>query len=77
MDTFFPAHEAEHDCSGENCPVCAQVEIARSSAGNAVSPSNAVFSRLFAKPDIRSGSSEGRYDRRRLSPAELMVKLTC
>jgi hypothetical protein len=76
MDSFFPAHEAEHDCSGKNCPVCAQVETSRSSAGNAASP-DAAFSRLFAETSVRRGAPEGRDGRRSLSPAELMVKLTC
>jgi hypothetical protein len=76
LDSFIPAREAGHDCSGESCPVCAQIETARSSAGNAVSP-NAAFSRLFAETSVRRGAPEGRDARRRLSPAELMVKLTC
>jgi hypothetical protein len=75
-DSFFPAREAGHDCGGENCPVCAQIEAARSSAGNAVA-TNAAFFRLFAETSVLRGAPEGRGGRRRLSPAELMVKLTC
>ncbi|MDR1580565.1 MAG: hypothetical protein LBS35_09435 [Synergistaceae bacterium] len=77
MNSFLPAHEEGHDCGGENCPVCAQVETARSSAGNAAPPSNAVISRPFAARNVRRGVPEDNDDRRRLSLAELMVKLTC
>jgi hypothetical protein len=77
MGSFFPMHEAEHDCSGENCPVCAQTETARSSAENALSPSNDVFSRLFVELNIRHGVPGGNDDLRRPSLSELMVKLTC
>jgi hypothetical protein len=77
MDSFFPAREVEHDCPGENCPVCAQVEIARSSAENALSPSDNVFFRLFVELNIRRGVSGGNDDLRRPSLSELMVKLTC
>jgi hypothetical protein len=76
MGSFFPAHESDHDCGGENCPMCAQAETARSSAGNAVSPSG-VFPRPFAELNVRLGIAEDRDDSRRLSLAELMVKLTC
>jgi hypothetical protein len=76
MDSFFPAREAEHDCDGENCPVCARIAAARSSAGNAAPPSGTVFFRPFTEPNARHGASEGRDDWRRLSPAELRVKLT-
>ena len=24
---FFIAHEADHDCTGENCPICEQIVI--------------------------------------------------
>lgn len=27
---FFIAHEADHDCTGEDCPVCALIQIAES-----------------------------------------------
>ncbi|MDR1133837.1 MAG: hypothetical protein LBL05_06705 [Synergistaceae bacterium] len=77
MDSFFPAREADHDCGGENCPVCAQTAAARSLTEAAVSPSSGVFSRLFAAQYARRGASEGRDGLRRLSLAELMVKLTC
>ncbi|MDR0764414.1 MAG: hypothetical protein LBE65_02330 [Synergistaceae bacterium] len=76
MNSFFPASEAKHDCVGENCQICAQAEVSRSSGGNAAPPSNAVFSRLFAV-NVRRSASEIDDGRRRLSPAELMVKLIC
>ena len=77
VDSFFPVREAEHDCCGENCPVCAAVEAARSSAGNALSPSDDAFSRQFAGQNVRRGTADGYDGRRRPSLAELMVKLTC
>ena len=27
---FFILHEADHDCSGENCPICAMAAVCRS-----------------------------------------------
>ena len=27
---FFIIHEADHDCNGENCPVCAAITVCRS-----------------------------------------------
>ncbi len=27
LSTFFIAHEADHECSGEDCPVCALIQI--------------------------------------------------
>jgi hypothetical protein len=77
VDSSFPAREADHDCGGDNCPICAQIETARSSAGNAAPPANSVFFRPFAGLNVRRGASAGPGDWRRPSPAELMVKLTC
>ena len=47
---FFIVHEADHDCIGEGCPVCAVVALCRDSLetlGNSLIAVAAVFSCCF------------------------------
>ncbi len=34
LSLFFVIHEADHDCTGEDCPICARIEACINTAKN-------------------------------------------
>jgi hypothetical protein len=76
-ETFIFAH-LDHDCCGEGCPVCAQIEAAqRLLEGLARTALFTLFAWLFAAHTKTLVRSAGTFFPSTLTPVFLKTKLTC
>ncbi len=72
---FVIAHEADHDCTGENCPVCAFIAVCRNTLktlGDALIAAAVVFGCLCLAWSAAAFSRTEIYNE---SPVSLKVKL--
>ena len=72
---WFILHETHHDCSGEDCPVCAMIAVCKNTLKSVFAALTLVLSALAASSAGRSAGASTVLCVRDETPVSLKVKL--
>ena len=72
---WFILHETHHDCSGEDCPVCAMIAVCKNTLNSVFAALLLVLSALAASSAGRSAGASTVFCVRDETPVSLKVKL--
>lgn len=72
---FFLANNAHHDCTGENCPICEQLQVAENIVNKLSTAVISIGAAIFLCVSTQAVSSKYRYIFVEDSPIRLKVKM--
>lgn len=75
FSALFIIIEADHDCAGEDCAVCAVIAVCEKTLHSVMAASVLAFAGLFMRDGVLSDLSGVSGDYRRISPVSLRVRL--